>query len=192
MSDRIPNKQGTRKGKRLVVFIIALAAIVIAGVVTILAVKGKPAPQQPFGVRFYLQENENGFIFTNAKLHAVVDGADYLVDLEAPADGPLCILLEDTIDVDGDGDKEALVRNIQACGGNAQGDCFFIVKYTGDGHFSISKNMGDDAGDIETELWKGGISFVVSNNLDNDRYEKLRYVYKNGQVKLVETKTIAL
>lgn len=141
---------------------------------------------QPFSeVSFYMQENSEGFSFTNAKLHAIVDGKDYQIEIKNTED-VLCLMLEATLDADNDGMQEALVRNVQACGGNAIGDCFFIVKYIGDGNFAVSDNMGSDASDIAIEQWNDRTSFVVDECLPNKcGIQKLRYIYENYQVQLV-------
>ena len=136
-------------------------------------------------VSFYMQENKDGFSFTNAKLHAIVDGKDYQIEIKNTED-VMCLMLEATLDADNDGFQEALVRNVQACGGNAIGDCFFIVKYIGDGNFAVSDNMGSDASDIAIEQWNGRTSFVVDECLPNKcGIQKLRYIYENYQVQLI-------
>lgn len=178
-----------RKG-RFVGFAIVFV-IVIFGGIALLMRNPNPPPSHPFGVHFYMQQNNDDFYYMDAKLHAIVDGVDHLVELNDDADIPLCIILEDTIDVDGDGDKEALITNVQACGGNGIGYCYFIVKYKGNGYFSVSENMGSNASNIEIETWNGQTSFVVLNTLPNHRQEKLRYVYENGQIKLVESLMLA-
>lgn len=190
--DEIAAPERARKSRSskcsFVVYTLVILAVIIGVGVGMMAwlTKHEVAEQAVHGVHFYMEENEEGFSFWGAKLHAVVDGVDHVVELTSSTEEPMCILLEDTIDIDGDGDVEAVVRNVQACGGNAIGDCFFVVKYKGDGDFSVSDDMGSDAGDIQVETWNGQTSFVIINGLPDHGLQKLRYVYEDGQVKLVE------
>ena len=168
--------------------LIIVAVVIVAGIGIVTWLTKQDATKQAVhGVHYYMEENGSGFSFSGAKLHAVVDGVDHLVELHGSTEEPMCIMLEDTIDIDGDGDVEAIVRNVQACGGNAIGDCFFVVKYKGNGDFSVSDDMGSDAGEIQIETWNGQTSFVIINGLPDDGLVKLRYIYEDGQVKLVES-----
>lgn len=181
------NAQRQQKRAFVIFFAVVFLAIGIGAGVLFLDKSKNSAVTTKQDVHFYMKNNENGFSFFNAELHAIIDGEDLQVDINSNPDETLCLSLVDTIDVDGDGTQEAIIRNIQACGGNAIGDCFFIVKHNVDGSFSISENMGSDASDIEIETWNGQPSFVITNCMDDLSIAKLRYIYENGQIKLVQT-----
>lgn len=122
------------------------------------------------------------------KLYAKVDGYDYQIDI--PED--ICFDIAAQIDFDKDGKKDALITNIQACGGNAIGNSFFFVTYMGNGFFNISNSFGNSVwGDPIIEEWKEQKSVVIfdnnaGGNTEKDYSSKERYVLKQGKAIRVE------
>lgn len=135
----------------------------------------------------YFGKKNDGELFFN-KLYAKVDGYDYQIDI--PED--ICFDIAAQIDFDKDGKKDALITNIQACGGNAIGNSFFFVTYMGNGFFNISNSFGNSVwGDPFIEEWKEQKSVVIFDNNDGintekDYSSKERYVLKQGKAIRVE------
>lgn len=127
--------------------------------------------------------------FKDHKLYAKVDGYQYKIEL--PENQCFDLVMQD--DFDGDGITDALVMDVVACGGNACGNRFFFVTYTGNGYFSITNEFGDNVwADPIVEDWKGEKSVVVVNtnegiNQDEDRQIKERYVLRQGKAIRVES-----
>ena len=138
-------------------------------------------------IEFY--GNDEGETTIHQELYAKVDGYEYKIEL--PKD--ICLKIEAQEDFDGDGIKDALITNIQACGGNAVGNSFFFVSYSGSGYFSISKSFGNNVWeDPEIEEWKGQKSVVIIDtnegfNTYEDYSSKERYILKQGDAVRVES-----
>lgn len=136
---------------------------------------------------FYCKEEEVKGIHHN--LYAKVDGYEYKVDI--PDD--ICIDIVAQEDFDEDGVKDALIKNVQACGGNGIGNSFFFVTYTGEGYFSISNSFGKNVyKEPVLETWKGRKSVVIIDtnegiNTDKDYEMKERYILKQGDAVKVES-----
>ena len=135
----------------------------------------------------YFGKKNDGELFLN-KLYAKVDGYDYQIDI--PED--ICFDIAAQIDFDKDGKKDALITNIQACGGNAIGNSFFFVTYMGNGFFNISNSFGNSVWrDPIIEEWHEQKSVVIFDNNDGfntekDYSSKERYVLKQGKAVRVE------
>lgn len=146
----------------------------------------KDVMESTVDITYFGKKNE-GELFFN-KLYAKVDGYDYQIDI--PED--ICFDIEAQIDFDKDGMKDALITNIQACGGNAIGNSFFFVSYTGGGFFNISNSFGNSVWDDPViEDWKEQKSVVIFDNNDGFNTEKNysskeRYVLKQGKAVRVE------
>lgn len=131
---------------------------------------------------------KNTTLAFNNELYAKVDGYDYKIELKED----ICFEILAQDDFDGDGVTDALIKNIEACGGNAYGNSFFFVSYNGGGFFSISQSFGDNVWeDPKIEDWNGKKSVVVINtnegfNTEKDYVAKERYIYQQGEPVRVE------
>ena len=123
------------------------------------------------------------------QLYAKVDGYEYKIDL--PND--MCLNVIAQKDFDLDGIKDALVENVQACGGNAIGNAYFFVGYQGAGFFTVTNEFGASVWEEpKIENWKGTPSVVIVNNNSGYNHEesftgKERYIFKQGQAVRVES-----
>ena len=123
------------------------------------------------------------------KLYAKVDGFEYKIDL--PND--MCLDIIAQKDFDQDGIDDALVENIQACGGNAIGNSYFFVSYQGTGFFTVTNEFGTSVWEApKIEKWKGAQSVVIIDNNSgfNDAAPytvKERYILKQGKAVRVES-----
>lgn len=89
----------------------------------------------------------------------IVDGTRQLVNTESAT----CVLLDTVADFNGDGLADALVTDVQACGGNAVGNAFFFVTYTRGGRFVRTNTFGVCVYDEPVvELWEGMKSVVIN------------------------------
>lgn len=122
------------------------------------------------------------------EIFAKVDGVEYRINVPDNQ----CYEIELQEDFDNDGIDEALVRNIQACGGNGIGDSFFFIKYLGDGYFTVSAQFGENVWeDPLIEDWEGQKSVVIIDtnmgyNNDELKNERKRYILKHGNIVCVE------
>ena len=137
----------------------------------------------------YVEYYEVGELFGGKhEIFAKVDGVEYRINV--PEDQ--CYSIERQEDFDNDGINEALVRHIQACGGNALGDAFFFIKYLGDGFFTVSATFGDNVWEEPViEEWEGQKSVVIIDtnsgfNNDEPEYTRKRYILKQGNIVCVE------
>ena len=174
--------------KIYILFFILLAVVAFLFFIYFQPQKNATKPVSP-NIRYYIQQDEElQSQFVGVKLHAIVNDTDFFVKLP---DEALCFDITDTFDIDGDGTTEALIRNIQACGGNGIADCYFIVKYSKGGYFSISDNMGKNVFESPVfEKWNDKPSFIIIDNLPNHQKDRLRYIYENGNVQLVESSSL--
>ena len=138
-------------------------------------------------VEYYTKKDDDFLI--PQELYAKVDGYEYRVDI--PED--MCVMVAAKEDFDGDGVTDALITHVNACGGNAIGDSFFFVHYSGLGYFSISDEFGNSVWDEPIiEEWNGVKSVVIydSNegfNQADKNYIKERYILKQGNAIRVES-----
>lgn len=103
-----------------------------------------------------------------------------------------CLQIVDQRDWDGNGFIDALVRHVNACGGNGAEDSFFFVSAFGNGRFELSHEFGYTSDDPVIEKWKNGWSAVVVSN--NEGYNntqrpeeiKERFVVDAGKAVKVE------
>ena len=122
-------------------------------------------------------------------LYAEVDGHVYQVDVP----DSICIEVVEQDDFDGDGHLDALIKDIQACGGNGIGNSFFFVSYKGTGFFSISNSFGKNVWeDPVLEIWNGIKSVIIFDtnmglNTDPKFLTNERYILKQGEAVCVET-----
>ena len=140
--------------------------------------------QSNFGdVEYFVEESEE-YSFFDRKLYAKVGGYQYEVELEDTE----CFDIHLKDDFDGDGVMDLLMVDILACGGNASGNSYFFVTYKGDGYFSVSNKMGENVwGEPEIEEWRGKKTILLLDDIGNHRTMKKRYIYENGDAKLVES-----
>lgn len=135
---------------------------------------------------FYGKADE-GLFYNN--LYAKVDGYEYKIDI--PSD--MCMDIVAQEDFDGDGIKDALIENIQACGGNAIGSSFFFVKYTGTGFFTITNEFGNNVNETpKIERWNGKLSVLIidcNEGYNTERNVELRerFVLQQGRAVRVES-----
>ena len=138
-------------------------------------------------IDFYGKQKGSGFFYH--ELYAKVDGYHYKIEIE----DEICFTILAQDDFDGDGITDALIENIQACGGNAVGNSFFFVSYNGNGYFSISNSFGNNVWEEPIiEIWKGEKSVVIIDtneglNKDKDNSIKERYILKQGDAIRVES-----
>lgn len=138
-------------------------------------------------ISFYGKNNGTGMFYQ--ELFAKVDGFEYKIEI--PDD--ICFMIKAQEDFDGDGVKDALIEHVKACGGNACGNSYFFVSYSGNGYFSISNSFGNNVWENPLiEDWKGQKSVVIidtndGNNTDNNYNTKERYVLKQGDAVRVES-----
>ena len=174
-------------------FAVALLAILaIAGIVYAIS-HHAPANDKPeiyakaVNINFYGKKKESDMFFN--ELYANVDGYEYTIEI--PKD--ICFNIVAQEDFDGDGIVDALIENVQACGGNAIGSSFFFVSYTGNGYFSVSNSFGGNVWEEPSiEEWKGLKSVVIIDtnedfNTDSNYNSKERYILKQGDAVRVES-----
>ena len=111
----------------------------------------------------YVGVNSDGRLFLDS-LFGLVDSTErYWINTEPAA--AECMLLTAQEDFNGDGQTDALVTNVQACGGNAVGNSFFFVTYVGDGQFALSNSFGSNVyDDPSIETWEGMKSVVITES----------------------------
>ncbi|MCR4994379.1 MAG: hypothetical protein K6A32_03225 [Bacteroidales bacterium] len=132
----------TKRQSALLAF--SVLVMVLSGSVLIAACQGNKTGKNgkqkydDIAVTFEARKASDEAMFAN-KLYASVNGKEQEIDIP----DSLCIFIEAQQDFDGDGITDALVRNVQACGGNAVGDSFFFVSYDGKGLFHVSDNFGE-------------------------------------------------
>jgi hypothetical protein len=132
----------------------------------------------------YLVEESEEYSFFDKKLYAKVGGYQYEVELKDTE----CFDIHLKDDFDGDGVVDLLMVDILACGGNASGNSYFFVSYKGDGYFSVSNKMGECVwGEPNIEDWRGKKSVLILDDIGDHRTMKKRYIYEDGDVKLVES-----
>lgn len=96
-----------------------------------------------------------------------------------------CLLLEDVQDFNTDGYDDALMVNVQACGGNMIGNTFFFVFYDGV-TFQRSQDFGYSWIGATVESWQGMLTvYTEGNNAggnthDEERIQQ-RHILRDGQ-----------
>ena len=111
-------------------------------------------------------------------IFGIVDGKRQLIYTDAAT----CMILDTLADFNDDGVADALVTDVQACGGNAIGNAFFFITYTRDGRFVRTNNFGTNVYDDPViEPWEGMKSVVITESEYNEWTEeyqphKERYV----------------
>lgn len=114
--------------------------------------------QSPARIEYSLDKND-GYEFDT--LRATDSGKIYtLIDQSKKS----CLQIVDQRDWDGNGLIDALVRHVNACGGNGAEDSFFIVSAFGNGRFQLSDEFGYTSNDPVIEKWKNRWSAVVVSN----------------------------
>ena len=128
------------------------------------------------------------------ELFAQVDGVKYQVNI--PED--ICMTIVAQEDFDGDGVTDALIENVQACGGNAIGNAFFFVTYQGNGTFAVSDTFGSSVYEEPViEKWEGNLSVVINDSHFDEYTEEFqqtrdRYVLCDGQaLKVIEPNDVS-
>ena len=130
---------------------------------------------------FYGKAGES--FFYNS-LYAKVDGYEYKIDI--PSD--MCMDIVAQEDFDEDGIKDALIENIQACGGNAIGNSFFFVKYAGTGFFTVTNEFGNNVTETpKIERWNGKLSVQIIDRNGRDTELRERFVLQQGRAVRVES-----
>lgn len=111
----------------------------------------------------YVGVYSDGSLFIDS-LFGIIDSTErYWIDTERA--GAACILLETQQDFNGDGQTDALITHVQACGGNAVGNAFFFVSYIGDGKFALSNSFGTNVyDDPRIETWEGMKAVVITES----------------------------
>lgn len=110
-------------------------------------------------------------------IYGVVDGTRQLINTASA-----CMLLDTVADFNDDGYPDALVTDVQACGGNAIGNSFFFITYARNGRFVQTNTFGTNVyDDPVVEMWEGMKSVVINEveyNEWDEEYEehKERYV----------------
>jgi hypothetical protein len=120
----------------------------------------------------------------NGKVHTIVN-----------QQAESCLEIIAQRDFDGDGVTDALVEDIQACGGNAVGNSFFFVSAGRDGSFVKSHllgtaKFGSSWQEPTIEEWKGQLSVVVvetNEGMNQEEPEEVtnRFVLKDRRAVLV-------
>ena len=119
---------------------------------------GHTAPSVTFETRKSSQER----LFADS-LFAIADGREHYLDNLYGT----CFTIEAQRDFDGDGITDALVRDVQACGGNAVGDSFFFVTYDGKRGFVITQAFGESVFD-EPKILTDDDGLTVVSIVDTD------------------------
>ncbi|HXR40561.1 MAG TPA: hypothetical protein VN776_15775 [Terracidiphilus sp.] len=140
-------------------------------------------PQQQ--IQYWVEKTEDSAYGT---LRAAYNGKTYTV-IDKSAE--ICLAIADQRDWDGNGLTDALVTNIQACGGNLLPNSFFFVSALAGGRFEVSDDLADSWGDPVIEKWKDSWSAViVSNNegINTNRPVEItrRFVLQGGKGLKVE------
>lgn len=131
--------------------------------------------------------NSDGRLFLDSLFGIVDSTMRYWIDT-GPA-GAECVLLEAQEDFNGDGLTDALVTDVQACGGNAIGNSFFFVTYTGDGRFTLSNSFGTNVyDDPEIKEWEGMKAVVIMES----NYDQWSETYENVEERYVLVDTFAV
>ena len=174
-------------------FILLVACLAVYGLLRLGSGKGKIGENvtniisNAANIEYYTKGGDDGLF--DDELYAKVDGYEYKIDI--PKD--MCILVAAQEDFDGDGYVDALIEDVQACGGNAMGNAFFFVSYSGNGYFSISNSFGNNVWeDPVVEDWNGQKTVVIIDvnvgfNQDKDYNSKERYILKQGNAVRVES-----
>jgi hypothetical protein len=102
-----------------------------------------------------------------------------------------CLRIVAQQDFDGNGSTDALVANVQGCGGNCCPDSFFFVTSQPNGGFQIGKEFAESWSDPVVEKWDGRWSVVVTSNnegINTDRPVETtrRFVLEKGQAMAVQ------
>ena len=134
---------------------VMMAAVYVA--VSLMACNTNPKAVSYVGVY------SDGSLFIDS-LFGIIDSTKrYWIDTERA--GATCMLLEAQQDFNGDGQTDALMTNVQACGGNAIGNAFFFVSYIGDGMFALSNSFGTNVYDEPCiETWEGMKAVVITES----------------------------
>lgn len=115
----------------------------------------------------------------------IVDGTREVINTYESA----CMLLDTVADFNGNGLSDALVTDVQACGGNAIGNAFFFITYARSGHFVRTNSFGTNVYDDPViELWEGMKSVVINEV----KYDEWSEEYEEHKERYVLVDTFAL
>ena len=102
---------------------------------------------------------EDEYVLFADSIVGIVDGKRQYVNTGSAT----CMLLDTVADFNDDGFADALVTDVQACGGNAIGNAFFFITYTRGGRFVRTNTFGTCVYDEPVvELWEGMKSVVIN------------------------------
>ena len=122
------------------------------------------------------------------ELYANVDGKKYRIDID-----DMCFDVFAQDDFNGDGIPDALIRNIQACGGNAIGNSYFFVTYNDSGYFTVTNSFGDNVWEEPViEEWNGKKTVVIIDtnsgfNREDYKETRKRYAFNGNEAQLLES-----
>lgn len=160
--------------------ITVLTATVIVATTMFLACSTKV----PVEVGYETMHSDEYTLFADSII-GIVDGTRQLINTDAAA----CMLLDTLVDFNDDGITDALVTDVQACGGNAIGNAFFFVTYTRDGRFVCTNSFGTNVYDDPViEPWEGMTSVVITESEYNEWTEE----YQEHKERYVLVDTFAL
>lgn len=148
---------------------------------------GQNVAKRDVEVEFFGKRDKNAFVGFQ-KLYAKVNRDIYKVEIEEG----MCFDIIEQDDFDNDGVVDALVENIQACGGNGMGNSYFFVTYKDDGYFSVSNSFGTNVWEKPTiSDWYGAKSVVIFDtnygfNREKPQIIRERYILKDGNAVKVE------
>jgi len=140
-------------------------------------------------VTYKLRDSKDKTLMEN-ELYALIEGQEYKINI---SEWLMCMEIVDQRDFDNDGMNDALVKNIEACGGNGALNSFFFVAYKGAGYFSISSEFGNCWDDPVIEKWNNQWSVIVESTngegYSNDKSITVRerYIFKDGKAIMVES-----
>lgn len=162
-----------------------MIAVACAAMILLVACAGSPAKSP--SVVSYFGVNSDGRLFLDS-LFGIVDSTErYWINTESTS--AECMLLSAQEDFNGDGLTDALLTNVQACGGNAIGNAFFFATYAGDGRFAVSNSFGSNVFDDPViEAWEGMKSVVINES----SYDEWTSEYSNHRERYVLVDTFAL
>jgi len=121
----------------------------------------------------------------------------YYWDLTAKVDGKKHVISKDEhwmsifkiLDFDEDGYEDALILTAPSLGGNACEDSYMFCSYSKNGKFTLSEELGTNAGKPIFEKWNGEnsvkIEFIVGASMED--YTE-RFVLRNGKAISIERK----
>ena len=148
---------------------------------------GMLAQTQSPGRIEYSLDKDDGREFST--LRATSGGKTYtLIDQSKQS----CLQIVDQRDWDSNGLADALLRHVNACGGNGAEDSFFFVSAFGNGRFILSDEFGYTSDDPVIEKWQNRWSVVVAANNEGynhtQRPEEIRerFVVDGGKAVKVE------